>query len=421
MHIWTISLFEPTPVDEATPMRFMGLAAAANRLGHRVTHFTSTFRHTSKKQRYDRDHVHTVNPDYDLVFVHSQGYTKNISLERFMAHRDFALKLMPVLKARPERPDVIFISMPPLSTVERVTAWARAEGIPVVTDIIDPWPDSFIKDVPAQGKGAARVALTPFYQRLKGFLRNSSGLTAISKGYLDWALSFYARVSNTAFFYPATDLKEVQESIQTHQKSLDRSGDVLRIIYAGSMASSYDIPSILQAAAQMHQRHPGRTEFVIAGTGPQQHLVEEYLERIPNLRYLGWVGKEELRKQYARCDLGLIQHMNSLTQTVTYKLFNYLSAGLPVLNSLQSEMVDIIRDNEVGLNNKEGDVATLVSNIEQFLEDEAMLERYKQNALTLTAREGDAPVVYGRLVAFLEDVAGQARSASVLTSQKTAS
>jgi glycosyltransferase involved in cell wall biosynthesis len=109
--------------------------------------------------------------------------------------------------------------------------------------------------------------------------------------------------------------------------------------------------------------------------------------------------------------------MNSLTQTVTYKLFNYLSAGLPVLNSLQSEMVDIIRDNEVGLSNREGDVGKLVENIERFLQDEALLKQYKENALALTAREGDAPVVYERLVQFLEAVAEQAHAASVSDSQ----
>lgn len=405
MHIWTISLFEPTPVDKATPMRFMGLAAAANGLGHRVTHFTSTFRHTSKKQRYEQDHRHQVNSDYELVFIHSKGYTKNISLERFMAHRDFALKLMPVLKARPDRPDVIFISMPPLSTVERVTAWARAEGIPVVIDIIDPWPDSFIRDVPVQGKGAAKVALTPFYNRLKDFLRKVNGLTAISKEYMDWALSFCPGIPHSAFFYPATDLKEVQASIQRYKEEANRSGDALRLIYAGSMASSYDIPTICEAAAQLHERRPGQTELLIAGTGPQLPVVEDYMKRIPNLKYLGWVGKEELRQHYAKCDLGLIQHRKNATQSVTYKLFNYLSAGLPVLNSLQSEMVDIIRDNHVGLNNKPEDAVSLVANVEQFLQDQEMLSQYKQNAVAFTGEAGDAPVVYGRMVAFLERVA----------------
>jgi len=416
MNIWTISLFEPTPLDKATPMRFMGIAAAAENRGHRLTHFTTTFRHTTKKQRFESNHVHRVHSDYELVFIRSKGYAKNISPARFLAHRDFARKLIPVLDRRP-KPDVVFVSMPPLSAAERVVAWGKTHGVPVVIDIIDPWPDSFIKDVPEQGKEAARLALTPFYHRLKKFLRNCSGLTAISKGYLDWALAFYPDVPYKAYFYPAADLQEVQNSIRAYQREMDCSEDVLRLIYAGSMASSYDIPSILKAAEQMHKRHPGRTEFVIAGTGPQRPLVEEFLQRLPNLKYLGWVGKEELRRQYAQCDLGLIQHMNSLTQTVTYKLFNYLSAGLPVLNSLQSEMVDIIRDNEVGLSNKEGDVKKLVENIERFLKDKALLEQYKENALELTAREGDAPVVYERLVEFLEAVAEHAHATSVSDSQ----
>ncbi len=41
-------------------------------------------------------------------------------------------------------------------------------------------------------------------------------------------------------------------------------------------------------------------------------------------------------------DLGLIQHTNNLTQTITYKFFNYMSAGPPLLNSLETRDGGII-------------------------------------------------------------------------------
>jgi glycosyltransferase involved in cell wall biosynthesis len=97
--------------------------------------------------------------------------------------------------------------------------------------------------------------------------------------------------------------------------------------------------------------------------------------------------------------------MNSLTQTVTYKLFSYLGAGLPVLNSLQSEMVNIVIDYEVGLNNKEGDYQTLAANIEFFLQNPDKLATYKANALQLTALKGDTKIVYDNLVDYLERIA----------------
>jgi glycosyltransferase involved in cell wall biosynthesis len=75
----------------------------------------------------------------------------------------------------------------------------------------------------------------------------------------------------------------------------------------GSLGSSYDLPAIVKAAEIMHHKHPGRTEFVVAGSGPQKELVQEYANRLENLSYLGWISDEELMRQYALSDLGLIQ------------------------------------------------------------------------------------------------------------------
>ncbi|MBD0350687.1 MAG: glycosyltransferase WbuB, partial [Flavisolibacter sp.] len=54
MHIWLISAFEPTPLDNTRPMRFMGIADAALQRGHRITFYTTTFKHNTKSHRFDR-------------------------------------------------------------------------------------------------------------------------------------------------------------------------------------------------------------------------------------------------------------------------------------------------------------------------------------------------------------------------------
>jgi len=129
--------------------------------------------------------------------------------------------------------------------------------------------------------------------------------------------------------------------------------------------------------------------------------VIEYASQHKNIEYLGMLNRGELFKVYKNSDLGVMQHMNSLTQTVTYKVFSYLSAGLPILNSLQSEVVHIIEENKVGLCNKEQDVNSLISNIEIYLNDKNRLEEEKVNAINTTKRLGDSKTVYEKLVDFL--------------------
>jgi len=406
MNIWTVSLFDPTPFDKVGNYRFIQIASIALKKAHGVTHFTSTFRHTSKKQRFSESTTLEEGPGYTVEYIRSKGYEKNISLARAAAHTDFSEKLIESFEGR-QRPDVIFISMPPLSSAERVVMWGKANDVPVITDIIDPWPDSFIKDVPSFLKPAARFLIWPFYNQLRNILENSAAVTSISNGYLEWAQRNCKAIQRTACFYPALDLEAIQESIQKYRREEQRNKEVLRVIYVGSLGSSYDLPAIVEAAEVVQRKHPGRTEFVVAGSGPQKELVEKYADTLENLSYLGWVSDEELMRQYALSDVGLIQHKNNLTQTVTYKLFSYLSAGLPILNSLQSEMADIIRENEVGFNNNNGDVAGLVQNIERFLEDRELLTRYKDNALALTREKGDSAAIYGEMLELFADVAGR--------------
>ena len=404
MNLWIVSLFDPTPMDNVATARFVGVAEAAVVKGFTVTHFTSTFRHSTKSHRFEYDTVKEINENYQVIYLKSPGYKQNMRPRRFIAHWQYA-RIWGKYASTLTPPDSIIVSLPPLSLADYVTEWAFKRNIPVLVDFIDPWPDSFIKDVSGGARALAKLAITPFYNKLKRVLNRAKGVSAISQGYIDWALGYYEGGSKpNRPFYPAVDFQWIQDRFKELEQKQPRQDQKLRLIYAGSLASSYDIPAICKAAEILEKKYPGRTEFLIAGIGPQENMVKEYASKLSNLKYLGWMTRDTLTEQYYLSDLGLIQHMNSLTQTVTYKLFSYLSAGLPVLNSLQSEMVNIIKDNQVGLNNKEGDFEKLAENIERFIEEPNLLETYKKNALSLTAEKGDTKKVYADMVDYLMEL-----------------
>ncbi len=403
MNIWLISLFDPTPLDEPIFPRFIEIAKAAIKEGHIVHHFTSTFRHTKKEHRFKTSRVENIEKGYDVIFTHSMSYKKNMSPKRFYAHRDYAKKLIKEF-SNFSKPDVIFMSMPPLSTVREVTRWGRKNNVPVVVDVIDPWPDSFIKDVPRVLKPLAKILITPFYNKLRKTFKDSSAITAISNGYLNWAKDFHDVDKLTKPFFLAIDVDEVRKVTEQIVK-LPLSERPLRLIYAGSLASSYDIPSILKAAEIIENKYPGRTEFLFTGKGPQLELINTYTKQYNNVEYLGWLSREELLRQYGLADIGLIQHKNSLTQTITYKFFNYMSAGLVLLNSLQTEMAEMIDKYDLGLNNKEQDFERLAQNIETYINNPELLTEQKSKVVDFTNENGHTRTVYLKLVDFLKNIA----------------
>ncbi len=409
MKIWLVSLFDPTPIDDPISPRFYSIGLAANAKGHDVIHFASTFRHTKKSHRFNESKELDIHDKYKLVLIKSMGYKRNMMPKRYVAHDDFAKKLIQNFDSQNEKPDIIFVSMPPLSTSYRISDWCAKLKIPFVVDIIDPWPDSFIKDVPNKLKPLAKVILNPFYNKVKTIFKRADSITAISNGYLKWSTNYHDGKKIMRPFFLTVDMDSISADIAKYQ--VERTDtDILRLIYAGSIASSYDIPSILKAAEYFHKNHPNKTKFIITGFGPEdrENLIKEYEKRCPNLEYLGYLTRDELIRQYSFADVGLIQHMNSLTQTITYKFFNYMSAGMALLNSLQSEMATMIDENQLGMNNKEQDVDTLIKNIEAYLKDRELLEQHKANALAFTWKTGDTKQVYGDLVDFLVERATKA-------------
>ncbi len=409
MNIWLISAFEPTPVDKVRPMRFMGIADAAIQAGHNVVFFTTTFNHFSKSQRYESNSYHTVLPEqYEVVYIHSKPYQKNISAERMMAHLDLAKKLLQEIEQRKDKPNAILISLPPLSTVQKITEWGKRHSVPVIVDIIDPWPDVFIKAFPSSVKGLAKAALSPFYGKVKKIMRDCAGVTAISNDYIKWAQQYFKIDKPAGCFYPAVPYEEIKQAFKNLSITHKKDESILRIIYAGSLASSYDIPTILNAAEILEKQYPGKTKFVIAGKGPQEELVKERQKQLPNVQYLGWLDHEGMYRELYLSDIGLTQHVPGATQSVTYKLFDYLAAGLPIMNSLHSEMADIIVNDKVGFNNKSGDAAGLAKNIAGFIDNKELLQQYRSNAFALTAQLGDAKVVYGRMIDFIAQVVNKA-------------
>lgn len=407
MKIWLISIFEQTPVDGVFGTRFISIAEEALKRGHEVTFFASTFKHNTKNQRYKEDTVVDLDENYHLVFLRSLAYKRNVSLKRLYSHSEFADSFKAMLRDR-EKPDVILIAFPPIELTHSVADWAKENEVPFVIDIIDPWPEVFLNVLPRKLRFAGRFLFMHAQKSVGQSLLKASAVSAISNQYLSWAESLVKSDLDKHCFYPATDLASIVECRSNFkEKPVEKREDRLIVIYAGSLASSYDIPCILGAAEILEKVAGQEVLFKIAGSGYQEDLIRSYESNHKNLEFLGRLPKDELLKHYFNSDLGMTQHVRGATQSVTYKLFDLLGNGLPVLNSLESEMQDIIVQNEVGMHNAPGDAQQLADNILMFLKDPDLLRQYKTNALNLTEEKGDSKVVYGGMVDLLQKVAGQ--------------
>ena len=406
MNIWLVSLFENTPLDDNQNTRYNSIVKEAVSRKHEVTFWAVTFRHNTKQQRFPS--TIQIDPEENLkvIYVKSPSYNHNISIRRLYSHHLAANSIIKAFNTVKHRPDVILIAFPPISTAFQISNWATRNKIPYIIDIIDPWPDIFEAPLKKFPPSFTARLLRPMRKRVEQSFSSAAALTAISKQYLEWSNKYLIDELVQQCFYPAIQLEEMRSGIANAQKRSANSEQIpFTVVYAGSLGHSYDLPTIIEAAALIEGDHGDHVKFVIAGDGPQKHLVKAYEADHRNLKYLGRVSKDELMYVYSQSQLGLTQHIKGATQSVTYKLFDLLGAGLPILNSLESEMKEIILSNEVGLHNSPGDTEKLAKNIVHFYENPDDLERMKKNALELTARLGDSKNVYSDFVDLIEKIA----------------
>ncbi len=404
MKIWFVSIFENTPLDDNKNTRYNSMVREANTRGHDVVFWSSTFRHNVKQQRYEEYQVEELNEKLKIKFVPAKAYNKNISIGRMKSHYALSKSMISQFQKETELPDVIVIAFPPISTAYEILKWAKTKNIPVIIDIIDPWPDGFINHFHGLKKIIAKALISPLRNKTAYIFKNAKAISAISHQYIDWAKTYNPSIKNEACFYPAIQFEEMKGQLEKASKSISKNNQELRIIYAGSLGYSYDIVTILKAAAILDEKYPNKIKFTIAGEGPQRNNIEEYTQNHANVEYLGRLPKEQLMQEYYKADIGLTQHIKGATQSVTYKLFDLLACGLPIMNSLESEMKTIILDNKVGFHNNPGDANQLAENIIKCYNDKELLASMKQNALLLTAKEGDSAVVYKRALDYIEQM-----------------
>jgi hypothetical protein len=78
-----------------------------------------------------------------LRLVHGPGYRRNLSIRRIIHNRIVAAAFRDEAARNPE-PDIAFCTMPTPELAEKVVELGARESFPVVVDINDLWPDSYL-------------------------------------------------------------------------------------------------------------------------------------------------------------------------------------------------------------------------------------------------------------------------------------
>jgi glycosyltransferase involved in cell wall biosynthesis len=397
MLIWLFKDGENLPCqDGARPLRTWMLANALVARGHRVCWWSSSFSHQRKKLLYSHDIEMNVAPGFVLKLLAAGEYRRNISLSRYLHHLRLARRFRSVARTM-EPPNVIVTALPIPEWCAEAVEYGVPRGVPVLIDIRDPWPDAFVAKLPEALRQFARRLLWSKYQLTRRTLAAATGLVAVSQGYLRWGLACAGRLLSEHDRVVYIGYPDQPDSAKELPPHLSQIAHVIRgklvFAFVGSFGRSYELTLVCKVAQKCVQAGFRDIHFVIAGDGEQALTLRSFAKESRNVTLTGWLQQSEIRWLLNRSDVGLIP-MRMLADTVPNKLFEYMSAGLPVISSLEGEAAELIAGHRFGCSYRAGDIDGLYRHVLTLAQDDGLRKDFGHNSQLAFQERFSDRVVY---------------------------
>lgn len=428
MTIWIFQTGEPLHSDGGNPrpMRAMNLANALIRRGHNVKIWSSDFYHQQKKHRFKIGKEISISEKLQIKLIQSCGYTKNISLKRFIDHAMLGKNLALDLITQSEIPDIGIVGFPPIEFASEAVNWLKNNRVPAVLDVKDQWPDTLRDSLPKMLRPLGQTLLHPYYKAASAAMIDVDAISTISNGFMDWINRFSNRQKRE--FDAVLPLSPVQidgTGIQDRVsiewwKSIGVNQEWKhRIMFVGSLSRAFDFESIYQLAKNFKE-NGDKTQFVICGNGPEYKNLSQRFSKLGNTVFPGWIEHQHISSLAKMSDFALAPYKNTsdFLISVPNKIIDYLALGKPLLTSLRGEVGVMVEQYDVGLLYDEGDYYKTVLTVRERINDSIWIKRVSENARELYRRQFDGKKIYDHYVDRLEGLYGKNKTLSASSKNK---
>lgn len=329
-------------------IRSYAMAQSLIRNGHQVTMVCGSFGagQTGLTQPFNNGIRRGMVDGIDIIEF-ELPYSNVLSfLKRILIFLSFAFKSIKV--ALTEKYDVVFATTTPLTAgIPGIFAkWFRRK--PFVFEVRDLWPE-----LPK----AMGVIKNPIVLWMMSVLEwtsyhSADRLVGLSPGIVDGIIKRGIAPEKVASIPNGCDLDIFASEHQVWRPEGVKPTDLMAI-FTGTHGLANGLNAVLDAAVELKKRQRTDIKLVLVGDGMQKKaLLERAVElQLDNVIFHDPVNKTKLAGLMASADIGL-QILANVPAfyygTSPNKFFDYISAGLPVLNNYPGWLAELITKEQCG-------------------------------------------------------------------------
>ena len=398
MNIWLVNPFDPLPGESFRPGRYAFLAEMLAQKGHKVTWWTSNFFHLTKSFREPIKNKENLK----IIQLPVPAYQDNVSLKRAWNHHLYARRFQRLALKNREQPEVIIASCPPPSSAKISLNVAKKLGVKCIIDVQDLWPEAFETVFSSK---IARAVFYPLKKYADSIYKQANALMAVSQAYKKRALSVCKSSKNSFVLHLGIDLSLFDRVKESNFPAKKKDGEWWAT-YIGTIGKSYDIKTIFDAAESLESSHKS-IRFFIAGDGPQLIEMKKIAaeKKLNNCLFLGFLRFEDMVGLLRQSDIGLHCIVTGSKIAFPNKVFDYMAARLPIVNSVQGELEELLKSENTGIQYEGGNAESLKNAILELYRNPEKRKEMGANARRLAEERFDKNKTYPQLAGFLEDVA----------------
>lgn len=304
-----------------------------------------------------------------------------------------------------KRYDVIYVSSPPLFVgITGIALKTFFKKSKFIFELRDLWPHAAVE----MGALKSRQLIKFSYKLEKKLYNTADHIVAVTERFKTNIIERGFDGNKISVVRNGSDLEFEHQPVSEKMKSKYLQNNSFIVLYAGNLGIAQNLTTILKAANEL------KTEnilFLMVGSGPEEKLLKDFASKneLNNVVFTGLIPKEEMNQYLSIADCGLIPLKNIpvFERTIPSKLFDYMSADLPILLGVKGEAKEILETAHAGIAFEPDDHNDLSKKIMYLKNNENELSKLKGKGRNFIIEHFDRRKLAEQLEKVILDVAGK--------------
>lgn len=401
--LWWIHHYAVSP-DMPETIRQWELATLIKEDGWDATIYATGFNH--KTRAYDRP-ISLYRPILEVdeqgvkfVWLYTSPYDSN-DWRRYVNMVSF-LCISVVVGVIRRGPNAVIGTTPHL--LAGFAAWmvAKRHQVPFILEVQDLWPESI-----AQLGVSNRLVLRSL-EALERFLYGQADhIIALAEGIQEGIIardtpdSKVSLISNAVMRPLPVDPKERTIA----RASLGWEGKIVAI-WVGAHGPANGIDTLVESARSLQHRRD--IQFVFIGDGPEKRSLMQQAGALENVAFFDPVPKSEVATYLRAADIGLMnsRRFKAFEGARPNKLFDYMSAALPIVASMPGEAMRLVMEANCGVEAMWEDHESIATGVVRLADNPALRKELGLNGFEYLSHNHTRENTAKQLINLLTGVIG---------------